>query len=137
MILLFIALSEIVDRVFYFAKQKDENFYYDTEHMYSIFLKHINSKNKKMQYYIAKGITILKEFQAYENLWEYVYTIPKILPKHDSFTIFRMFITVNFESIPANYKVKFKEKVEEYIQKNPQAYELDSFIYDETLSKLG
>lgn len=64
----------------------------------------LNTKNKKVNFYISVFITQLPQFTFYKDKWKYIMSIPDIAPKRKSINTFYGVINRNINNIPIEYK---------------------------------
>lgn len=65
----------------------------------------VQTKNKKVNFYVSIFITELPQFANFDHKWEYIMSIPNIAPKDKSINTFYRIINENIDTIPENYKM--------------------------------
>jgi hypothetical protein len=87
----------------------------NTKTSYDFLIRHINIKNKRIQFVIANQLPLLSEFDNCENKWEYILSIPKIPPKKASIDTFYRIINQQINKVPAHFRYDIIKILETHI----------------------
>ena len=107
-----------------------------TQGMYEFLFDLRDSTNKKIEMLIAYTIPFFFQFDAYEKKWEYIFAIPRIVPKQESMNRFRMIIEHNIGNIPSEVKNGIIDLVQNFLQSRDWHSDTHQ-QYTEMLKKLG
>ena len=78
----------------------------------------LQTKNKKVNFYVSIFINELPQFALYKDKREYVMSIPNIAPKDKSRGTFYRVINDNIDIIPNQLKMEIIKIFENYIDKS-------------------
>jgi hypothetical protein len=91
--------------------------FYDDEG-FNFIKDNIDNKNDIVKIAIVKNIYKFPQFNTWENKWDYLLTIPKILPKKESIEYFYRAINLCIGTIPENLKERIRKIFCDFLEKN-------------------
>ncbi|GAB0170612.1 hypothetical protein LSPCS325_40490 [Lysinibacillus sp. CTST325] len=113
-----------------------ERFDVKTQNLSDFMISHIESKNNKIKYVIASYFPFLPQFNDYNEKWEYILSIPTILPKSESIHIFRRVIERRIDEIPSELRKNIIKIMENFVFRKKNET-LDDDIFDQFMDILN
>jgi len=89
-----------------------------TQSLYDFLFGYKDSENKTIKRLVAYALPSFPQFDAYEQKWEYLLSMPKIAPRKDSMDMFRWIIKERINEIPDDIKVKVINLLQSFVDKN-------------------
>lgn len=94
---------------------------------FDFLVSQIDNKNNIVKIAVAKNIFWFPQFIKMDNCWDYWLTVPSIAPKKDSMDYFYAAVKMYKKEIPPAYIDKIISIFNNYIDKNPDQYEVKEY----------